>query len=363
VRREKAALPKDNKTMKQTNCVIALMVLAVCSTVARAQTDKPLRQRTIAEVLDSWITTVERHVVPAADAMPEDKYAFAPDLACGDFKGVRTFAQQVKHLAANNYGMAALIQGRKRADDMANETGPDSVGTKAEILAYVKGSFAALHEAVATIDEKNVVQPTASPSQWQKTRLSFAVDALTHSFDHYGQLVEYLRMNGIVPLESRPQKPLAQTNPPAPTLKAEAGRKVAPGFDLNDTEGKSVKLSALKGRVVIVNFWATWCHGCQTEIPAFIEFEKKYDGRGLTIVGISLDDDGWKSVRPGIKEKGVNYPIVVGNSDLSQKYGLVGMPLSVLVDRQGRIANSHAGVVDTTAFEQQIQALLREDAK
>lgn len=199
--------------MKKTNCTIALMVLVACVTIARAQNDKPLQQRTIAEVLDSWITTVERHVVPAADAMPEDKYGFAPDLACGEFKGVRTFAQQVKHLAANNYGMAALIQRRKRADEMANETGPDSVKTKAEIIEYVRGSFAALHDAVATIDEKNVVQPTASPSQWQKTRLSFAVDAVTHSFDHYGQLVEYLRMNGIVPPESRPQKPLAQTNP------------------------------------------------------------------------------------------------------------------------------------------------------
>ena len=78
--------------------------------------------------------------------------------------------------------------------------------TKAEIMEYVKGSFAALHEAVATIDEKNVVQPTASPSQWQKTRLSFSVDAVAHSFDHYGQLVEYLRMNGIVPPDSRPKK-------------------------------------------------------------------------------------------------------------------------------------------------------------
>src|SRR5580700_9582630 len=280
--------------MKKTNCIIALIVLVTCTTVARAQTDKPRQQRSIAEVLDSWITTVERHVVPAADAMPEEKYRFAPDLACGEFKGVRTFAQQVKHLAANNYGMAALIQGRKRSDEMAKETGPDSVRTKAEILEYLKGSFAALHEAVATINEKNVVQPTASPSQWQKTRLSFAVDAVTHSFDHYGQLVEYLRMNGIVPPESRPQAPLVQTNPAGPSLKAKAERKVAPGFDLNDAEGKSVKLSALKGRVVVVNFWATWCHGCQTEIPSFIEFEKKYDNRGLTIVGISLDDDGWK---------------------------------------------------------------------
>jgi cytochrome c biogenesis protein CcmG/thiol:disulfide interchange protein DsbE len=349
--------------MKKTNCIIALMVLMAFLTVAHAQADKLLQQRSIAEALDSWITTAEQHVVPAADAMPEDKYSFAPDRAYGEFGGVRTFAQQVKHLAANNYGIAALILGRKRTDDMADETGPDSVRTKAEIMEYVKGSFAALHEAVATIDEKNVVQPTASPSQWQKTRLSFAIDAVAHSYDHYGQLVEYLRMNGIVPPASRPPKPLAQTNPPAAGLMAEGERKAAPSFDLNDAEGKSVKLSALKGRVVVVNFWATWCHGCQTEIPSFIEFEKKYDKRGLTIVGVSLDDDGWKSVKPWIKEKGVNYPIVIGNGDLSQKYGLVDMPLSVLVDRQGRIASSHAGVVDTTAFEQQIQALLREDVR
>jgi uncharacterized damage-inducible protein DinB len=192
--------------MKNTNRIIALMVLLAYSSAAHAQAGKPLQQRSIAETLDSWITTTEQHVVPAANAMPEDRYAFAPDQTRGKFTGARTFAQQLKHLAANNYGMAALILGQKRTAEMANETGPDSVRTKAEIMEYVKGSFAALHEAVATIDEKNVVQPTASPSQWQKTRLSFAVDAVTHSFDHYGQLVEYLRMNGIVPPKSRPQE-------------------------------------------------------------------------------------------------------------------------------------------------------------
>jgi multidrug transporter EmrE-like cation transporter len=103
-------------------------------------------------------------------------------------------------------GMAALILGQKRTADMANETGPDPVKTKAEIMEYVKGSFMALHKAVATIDEKNVVQPTTSPSPWQKTRLSFAMDAVAHSFNHYGQLVEYLRMNSVVPPDSRPQK-------------------------------------------------------------------------------------------------------------------------------------------------------------
>jgi hypothetical protein len=192
--------------MKKMNCIIALMVLLTCSSATHAQASEPLNQRTIAEALDSWITTAEQHVVPAADAMLEDKYSFAPDQTCGEFKGVRTFAQQLKHLAANNYGIAALILGQKRTADMENETGPDSVRTKAEIMEYVKGSFAALHEAVATIDEKNVVQPTASSSQWQKTRLSFAMDAVAHSFDHYGQHVEKLRMNGIVPPDSRPKK-------------------------------------------------------------------------------------------------------------------------------------------------------------
>jgi uncharacterized damage-inducible protein DinB len=192
--------------MKTTNCIIALVFLLAGSIAAHPQASQPLQQRTIAEAVNSWIATEEQHVVPAADAMPEDRYSFAPDQKCGEFKGVRTFAQQLKHLAANNYGMAALILGKERTAETANETGPDSVRTKSEIVDYVKGSFLALHNAVATIDEKNVVQPTASPSQWQKTRLSFALDALAHSYDHYGQLVEYLRMNGIVPPDSRPQK-------------------------------------------------------------------------------------------------------------------------------------------------------------
>lgn len=156
---------------------------------------------------------------------------------------------------------------------------------------------------------------------------------------------------------------LAQVNPPPANLKPEGERKFAPDFDLKDAQGKNVQLSALKGRVVLVNFWATWCHGCQEEIPSFIEFGKRYEKQGLTIVGVSMDDDGWKSVTPWIKQKSVNYPIVIGNSDLSQKYGLVGMPLSVLVDRKGRIANKHEGVVDTAAFEQRVQALLSEGVK
>jgi thiol-disulfide isomerase/thioredoxin len=152
---------------------------------------------------------------------------------------------------------------------------------------------------------------------------------------------------------------LAQTRPQPANLKPESARKMAPEFDLREADGKDVRLSALKGRVVVVNFWATWCHGCQLEIPSFIEVQKKYADRGLTIVGISLDDDGWKSVRPWIKERRVNYPIVIGNWSLGQKYGVTGLPETALVDREGRVANTFAGVVDRTALEQQVQTLLR----
>src|ERR1700679_1485459 len=189
--------------MKMMSYVAALAIFLVCSSAVQAQAAKTIQQRTIAEALDSWITNTETHVVEAANAMPEEKYSFTPPGAYCEFKGVRTFAQQVKHLAANNYGIAMLILGKTRTAEMLNETGPDSVKTKAEIMEYLRGSFTALHNAVATIDEKNVVQPATSTSAWQKTRLSFAVDAVAHSFDHYGQMVEYLRMNGIVPPDSR----------------------------------------------------------------------------------------------------------------------------------------------------------------
>jgi len=189
--------------MKTRNRIFAAIALLVCSSVALAQGSKTLQQRNIAETLDSWISNTETHLVPVAEVMPEDKYSFAPAPTSGEFKDVRTFAEQLKHLAANNYRMAALILGEKPSPEMSNETGPDSVRTKAEIVDYLKGSFVALHKAVATINENNVIQPAVSPSGWQKTRLSFAVDAVAHSFDHYGQLVEYLRMNGIIPPDSR----------------------------------------------------------------------------------------------------------------------------------------------------------------
>jgi peroxiredoxin len=154
--------------------------------------------------------------------------------------------------------------------------------------------------------------------------------------------------------------------PSAPTqsgLRPPSGRSLAPDFSLKDITGKDVKLAELKGKVVLVNFWATWCEGCQVEIPWFVEFQKEYASRGLMVVGISLDDDGWKSVKPWIKEKKVKYPIVIGNEGLGKQYGLEGMPLTVLVDREGRVADANSGIVDKTATELKIKALLRESIK
>jgi cytochrome c biogenesis protein CcmG/thiol:disulfide interchange protein DsbE len=135
-------------------------------------------------------------------------------------------------------------------------------------------------------------------------------------------------------------------------------RKMAPDFQLKDSDGNDLRLSNLKGKVVLVNFWATWCEGCQVEIPWFVEFEKKYAERGLVVVGVSLDADGWNSVRPWIKEKKVNYHIVIGDEELGKQYGLVGMPLTALVDGEGKIADMHTGVVNKQDTENKIRALL-----
>jgi hypothetical protein len=181
--------------MKTLSRILVCLLLASVSHIAPAQSNT-----TVSQALDFWITNTEKEVVDAADAMPEEKYAFAP--TAGEFTGARTFGQQVKHLAANNYRMAAYILCQTPAPDQEGETGPNDVRSKAQIMDYVKGSFAALHRAVAIVNEANMVEPLAVPTR-QKTRLQFAVDAVAHSNDHYGQMVEYLRMNGIIPPASR----------------------------------------------------------------------------------------------------------------------------------------------------------------
>lgn len=182
--------------MKKISCLLVCVFLVSTVHQAWAQTSM-----TITEALDFWITVTENEVVGAADAMPAEKYSFAP--SGSGFTGVRTFGDQVKHLAANNYRMAAYIVGQKPSPEQEHETGPDSVRSKAEIMEYVRGSFVALHRAVATITSENAVEQLATGPGRQRTRLQLAEDVVAHSYDHYGQMVEYLRMNDIIPPSSR----------------------------------------------------------------------------------------------------------------------------------------------------------------
>src|SRR5579884_3013115 len=158
---------------------------------------------TVASVLDRSLSGVEREFVSAAEAMPEDKYAFAP--TTGEFKGVRTFAQQVKHVAAVNYMIFAAMLGEK-APDTGGENGPDALKSKAEIVKYLKESFLLGHRAMAAMNADNLVEPVANPfGPRPATRLALGNSIIGHCFDHYGQMVVYLRMNGIVPPASRGQ--------------------------------------------------------------------------------------------------------------------------------------------------------------
>jgi uncharacterized damage-inducible protein DinB len=150
--------------------------------------------------LQVLLKITEKELVSAADAMPADKYGFAP--TDGEFKGVRTFGQMVKHLSATNYILAAAALGEEPPVDAGDELGPEAVRTKAEILNYLNGSFALLHKAVEAIGEKNAPvksSPISPLKSTEATRLALVVESLVHAFDHYGQMVEYLRMNGVVP--------------------------------------------------------------------------------------------------------------------------------------------------------------------
>ncbi|HKW33478.1 MAG TPA: TlpA disulfide reductase family protein [Candidatus Acidoferrum sp.] len=157
--------------------------------------------------------------------------------------------------------------------------------------------------------------------------------------------------------------PLAETtNAPADLTPADS-RKPLPEVALTDDKGTPVLLSAYKGRVVLLDFWATWCTGCKKEIPWFVRFQRKYKRSGLTVVGASLDGDGWKSVKPYLREHKINYRIAIGTFESAKPFGAdKGMPVSVLIDRHGKIADVHPGMVDKVAFEREIQTLLKEPA-
>jgi peroxiredoxin len=139
-----------------------------------------------------------------------------------------------------------------------------------------------------------------------------------------------------------------------------SARKPAPDFALNDVSGRPVRLSALKGQVVLLNFWATWCGGCKVEIPWFIDFERTYSRRGFAVLGVSFDDDGWKAVKPYIAAKQVNYPVMMGNPRVAALYGGVdALPVTFVIDKSGRIAATHLGLISKSDYQAEIEKLLK----
>jgi uncharacterized damage-inducible protein DinB len=182
---------------------LAVLVLVNPALSAWAQAmPKPEERRTLTQVMDRSLTNVEKEFTSAAEAMPEDKYGYAP--TDGEFKGVRTFAAQVKHVAASNYEFGGVILQEKPPVDFGGEEGPASIKTKAEILQFLKGSFAYMHKAIASMNAQNATESIKSPwGQNTVTRLGITTLTVAHCFDHYGQMVVYLRHNGIVPPASR----------------------------------------------------------------------------------------------------------------------------------------------------------------
>jgi peroxiredoxin len=146
-----------------------------------------------------------------------------------------------------------------------------------------------------------------------------------------------------------------------PTAASQSDSKVAANFTLKDAAGADIKLADYKGKVVLLNFWATWCGPCKVEIPWFIEFNKTYKDRGFVVLGVSMDDDGWKSVKPYVAEKKVDYPVVIGNDDLGKLYGGIdSLPTTFLIDRSGKIAFVHMGLEGKDTYQKEILSLLND---
>jgi uncharacterized damage-inducible protein DinB len=165
----------------------------------------PLDAQQEKHALQALLRIAEKEILSAVEAMPADKFEFAA--TDGEFKGVRTFGQMVKHLSATNYILAAAALGEQPPADTGDELGPETVRTKAEIRNYLNGSFTQLYRATEAIGQMTPpvnASPISPLKQGEVTRSTLIVESLLHAFDHYGQMVEYHRMNGVVPPASRP---------------------------------------------------------------------------------------------------------------------------------------------------------------
>jgi peroxiredoxin len=150
----------------------------------------------------------------------------------------------------------------------------------------------------------------------------------------------------------------------AASVKPIQERHEAPDFSLKDADGKTVRLSDYRGKIVLLDFWATWCPPCKLEIPWLIDIERKNKDRGFEVLGVSMDDEGWEVVKPFMKEVGMNYRVVIGNDATAEMYGNVeSLPETFLIDRDGKIAAIHIGLASRKDFEDEVAQLLDSPKK
>lgn len=133
-----------------------------------------------------------------------------------------------------------------------------------------------------------------------------------------------------------------------------------PDFALKDASGQTVQLSDYHGKVVLLNFWATWCAPCKIEIPWFMEFQREFKDRNFEVLGVSMDEDGWNAVRPYMNDHKFNYRVVIGNDDVGKLFGEIDdLPTTFLLDRDGHVVKKHVGLISKNMYEDEIAALVK----
>ena len=186
---------------------LGMLLLSAAGALAQGAAKPAAPPPTIASAIDAQVSILEREFVSDAEAMPDDKFNFTPtslNINGSEYKGVKTFAEEVRHVASAKFELWDAVTGDKPPVETKEDNGPPQLKTKAEIIKYLKDSFALGHKAAKSLTAENAVAQVPSPfGQGQTTKLFCASFAVAHAFDHYGQIVEYLRMNGIIPPASR----------------------------------------------------------------------------------------------------------------------------------------------------------------